>query len=89
MSVITKVSARMDPELKSEAESLLQDMGLSFSTWITMATKALVNQRKIPFEVKASPFYSEKNQRILEERYARYKKHEGISEHDLLEDDDD
>ena len=79
MSNITKVSARMDPELKNEAESLLQDMGLNFSVWITMATKALVNQRKIPFEVKPSPFYSD----------ARYKKHEGISKHDLLEDDDD
>ena len=52
----TKITARMDPELKNEAEELLADMGLNFSVWINIATKALVNERKIPFEVKASPF---------------------------------
>ncbi len=57
----TKITARMDPELKNEAEELLADMGLNFSVWINIATKALVNERKIPFEVKASPFYGMKN----------------------------
>lgn len=82
----TKVTARMDPELKSEAEMLLDDMGLNFSVWITMATKALVNEKKIPFEVKASPFYSEENIKTLEERYKKYKNGSSISKHELLED---
>ena len=38
----TKITARMDPELKNEAEELLADMGLNFSVWINIATKALV-----------------------------------------------
>lgn len=83
----TKVTARMDPELKSEAEALLNDMGLNFSVWITMATKALVNERKIPFEVKASPFYSKENIEVLEKRYKNYLDKKNISKHDLLEDD--
>lgn len=76
----------MNPELKSEAEDLLADMGLNLSVFINIATKALVNERKIPFEVKASPFYSEKNMRILKNRYNKYKKNTSISHHELLED---
>ncbi len=78
MANTTKVSARMDPELKKEAEDILDDMGLNFSVWITLATKALVNERKIPFEVKASPFYSDANIKELEKRYNEYKQHKGI-----------
>lgn len=83
----TKITARMDPELKNEAEELLTDMGLNFSVWINIATKALVNERKIPFEVKASPFYSDENIRVLRTRYEKYKKEASISHHKLLEDD--
>lgn len=82
----TKVTARMDPTLKKEAESLLDDMGLNFSVWITLATKALVNEQKIPFEIKASPFYSKQNRKVLEQRYQDIKKSENISKHHLLED---
>lgn len=70
----TKITARMDPELKNEAEELLADMGLNFSVWINIATKALVNERKIPFEVKASPFYSNENMNVLKTRYEEYKR---------------
>lgn len=76
----------MDPELKHEAENLLDDMGLNFSVWITLATKALVNQKKIPFEVKASPFYDQSNVDELKKRFKEYKKEKGVSSHDLLED---
>ncbi|WP_367342080.1 type II toxin-antitoxin system RelB/DinJ family antitoxin [Limosilactobacillus sp.] len=86
MSNDAKVTARMDPELKHEAEDLLNDMGLNFSVWITLATKALVNEKKIPFEVKASPFYSDENMKVLEKRYNEYKHNKHISKHDLLED---
>ena len=83
----TKITARMDPELKNKAEELLADMGLNFSVWINIATKALVNERKIPFEVKASPFYSNENMNVLKTRYEEYKKGTSISHHKLLEDD--
>ncbi len=87
MANTTKVSVRMDPELKKEAEDILDDMGLNFSVWITLATKALVNERKIPFEIKASPFYSDANIKELEKRYAEYKQAKGIEKHDLLGED--
>lgn len=85
MSKETKVTARIDPQLKKEAESLLDDMGLNFSVWITLATKALVNEQKIPFEIKASSFYTKRNTEILKQRYQEYKKGETTSKHNLLE----
>lgn len=36
-------------------------MGLSMSTAITIYLKKLGNERRIPFEVSADPFYSENN----------------------------
>lgn len=81
----TKVTARMDPELKHEADELLNDMGLNFSVWITMATKALVHEQKIPFEVKASPFYSEENKKVLQQRLKDYEDNKHLSKHELFE----
>lgn len=81
----TKVTARMDPELKKDAEALLSDMGLTFSTWITLATKALVNEQKIPFEIKASSFYNKRNTQILKQRYKEYQKGEAASWHKMLD----
>ncbi|GAA3637529.1 hypothetical protein GCM10022297_14950 [Lactobacillus hamsteri] len=83
----SKVTARMDKDLKENAEALLSDMGLNFSIWINLATKALVNEQKIPFEIKASPFYSRNNMMELKRRYDDYKKEKGVSKHNLLEDD--
>lgn len=85
----TKVTARINPELKSEAESLLSDMGLNFSVWITLATKALVNEQKIPFEVKASPFFSKENTDVLKDRFKEYKNGQSVHQHQLLEDHND
>lgn len=52
----TKITARMNPELKSEAEDLLADMGLNFSVFINIATKALVNERKFHLKLKLVHF---------------------------------
>lgn len=40
------------------------------TTAITMFTKAVVRQNKIPFEITADPFYSESNLKVLEQRIA-------------------
>lgn len=86
MEKATKITARMDAELKHQADDLLNDMGLNFSVWVNIATKALVNEQKIPFEVKASPFYSRANQAELAKRYQEYKQAKGLSKHDLMGD---
>lgn len=62
----TSITIRMDENLKRQAEILFDDMGLNMTTAITMFTKAVVRQNKIPFEISADPFYSEENQRHLQ-----------------------
>ncbi len=44
----TSVTIRMDENLKKQAEVLFDEMGLNMTTAITMFTKAVVRQHKIP-----------------------------------------
>ena len=44
--------ARIEPELKEQAESILNSLGIPTSNAITMFYKQIVLQRGLPFEVK-------------------------------------
>lgn len=45
------MSLRIDEELKSQAEDLFSDLGLSMSAAITIFVKKAVREQKIPFEL--------------------------------------
>ncbi len=81
------VTVRMDENLKKQAEMLYEDMGLNMTTAITIFTKAVVRQGKIPFEVTAAPFWSETNQAHLQKAIADLEAGRGTA-HDLIEVDD-
>ena len=61
MSTDTSMTIRMDSKLKKEAESICQDMGITFSAAIMIFTKRMVKEKGIPFKLTADPFYSEEN----------------------------
>lgn len=46
-------SVRMDANLKKQFDSLCQDFGMNTSTAINIFARAVVKQRKIPFEISA------------------------------------
>lgn len=69
----TSVTIRMDENLKKQAETLFEDMGLNMTTAITIFTKAVVRQGKIPFEIAADPFWSEANQARIKESLEQFK----------------
>jgi DNA-damage-inducible protein J len=78
----------MDEDLKRQAELMYEEMGLNMTTAVTIFTKAVVRLGKIPFEITVDPFFSEANQRHLNEAIKRVES--GISTiHDLIEDNDD
>lgn len=78
-------SVRMDDGLKKEFDILCADFGMSMSTAITVFAKAVVRERKIPFEISASdPFYSEKNQEYLKKSLEHYKAGK-LTQHELIE----
>lgn len=78
-------SVRMEDGLKKEFDNLCSDFGMSMSTAITVFAKAVVRERKIPFEISASdPFYSEKNQQYLIDSLEAYK-NGNLTQHELIE----
>ena len=82
-------SVRMDDSLKKDFDSLCSDFGMSMSTAITVFAKAVVRERKIPFEISASdPFYSEKNQRYIIKSLEAYQKG-NLTQHELIEVEDE
>lgn len=48
----TEVRARIEPELKAEAESILKSIGLSTSELITMTMRQVVMLRGLPFTAR-------------------------------------
>ena len=48
-------SVRMDESLKRQFDSLCQDFGMTASTAINVFARAVVRERKIPFEIAAAP----------------------------------
>jgi len=52
MSKTVSVQARMEPELKAEAEAIMASLGLNATTAITLFYTQMVRQRGIPFELK-------------------------------------
>ncbi len=47
-------SVRMDEDLKKEFEELCNDFGMNMTTAINIFAKAVVRERKIPFEIQES-----------------------------------
>ncbi len=52
MSKSAMVRARVEPQLKERAEAMLDAMGLSATTAITLFYRQIIQQRALPFEVR-------------------------------------
>lgn len=61
----TSVTIRMEEELKKQAETLFDELGMNMTTAFTVFAKTAVRLQKIPFEIAADPFYNEANQARL------------------------
>ena len=59
------VNFRMDKELKKSMEQTCADIGMSMTTAFTIFAKKVSNEKRIPFELTADPFYSEANMKRL------------------------
>jgi len=85
----TTVNIRIDEDLKKQAESLFADFGMNMTTAFTIFAKAVVRERKIPFEITASdPFYSETNIAHLKKSIEQLSLGKGTI-HDIVEADNE
>ena len=57
----SSITIRMDENLKRQAETLFDAMGMNMTTAFTIFAKAAVREGRIPFETRVDPFYSEQN----------------------------
>lgn len=83
----TTLNVRMDSQLKKQFEDLCCDFGMTPSTAVNVFARALVRERRIPFEIAAprDPFYAEANMKRLRESIRQLESGHGIP-HELIED---
>ncbi len=56
MATVTQTTTvRFDRRDKEEATSILESIGLSFNSYLNLAVKQLINQRRVPFDLEPSP----------------------------------
>ena len=84
---MANLNIRIDDDLKKDAESLFNDLGLNMTTATTMFLKQCVYRRGLPFEVSMDPFFSAVNQSHLRRAVAQLDA-VGGSAHELLEVED-
>ncbi|MBU3179270.1 type II toxin-antitoxin system RelB/DinJ family antitoxin [Clostridium estertheticum] len=82
---LKSVNIRIDEELKKQAEILFSDFGMNMTTAFTIFAKAVVRERRIPFEITASdPFYNESNMSHLKKSINQLNQKKGTI-HDIVE----
>ena len=84
------LSIRMDENIKRRFDIFCADAGMNASVAVNMFARAVLREQRIPFRIAATgdPFYSAKNQAILEQAMDQLEAGEGTA-HELLEADDD
>lgn len=86
----SSITIRMDEDLKRQAETLFNEIGMNMTTAFTVFAKAAVRQQKIPFELATDPFYSEANMNRLRKAIADVESGKAkLAEHELIEVEDD
>ena len=86
----TTLSIRMDENVKKQFDAFCSEVGMNTSVAINLFAKAVLRERKIPFEIAAmdDPFYSESNQTHLKKSITALKAGKG-KVHNLIEINDE
>ena len=82
----TMVNFRMDEEIKQKMEQACKEMGMSMTTAFTIFAVKVGNEKRIPFEIVADPFYSEANMKYLRKVVSDIESGKArLTEHELIE----
>ena len=58
METKERLTINLDKGLKEETAKVLEELGLDYTTAVTMYFKQIVNKKKIPFELSTKKYYS-------------------------------
>ena len=82
---LATLTARVDESDKSAFDSFCNSVGLTTSAAINIYVKAVLRERRIPFDIKQEdPFYSASNQAYIMKSVAELKAGKGTP-HELIE----
>lgn len=83
---LATISARIDEYDKKHFDMFCDDVGINTSTAINMFVKAVIRERRIPFEIAQSPdpFFSESNQKYVLKSVRELRAGKGTA-HELIE----
>ncbi|GHV19091.1 hypothetical protein FACS18949_18030 [Clostridia bacterium] len=78
----TNVNIRIDKSVKSVADAMLADMGLTFSGAVNLFIRQMIKEREIPFRVKTDVHPREKEilEAVAEIERGDCKKYNSVSE---------
>ena len=80
------VNIRMDEDLKKSMEQVCKELGMSMTTAFTIFAVKVGNEKRIPFEIVADPFYSEANMKYLRKVVSDIESGKArLTEHELIE----
>jgi DNA-damage-inducible protein J len=84
---LATITSRVDTEDKKAFDLFCSEAGLNPSTAINMFVKAVLRERRIPFEitVKSDPFYDRENQEYILKSVRELRDGKGAA-HELIED---
>ncbi|WP_296326188.1 type II toxin-antitoxin system RelB/DinJ family antitoxin [Treponema sp. UBA3813] len=78
------MSIRTNDERKYSFEGFCESIGITVTAAVNMFMAACLRESRIPFEVRADPFWSEENQERLRESIKQFDEGK-FSQHDLIE----
>jgi DNA-damage-inducible protein J len=85
----TTLNVRMDESVKKAFDAFCADVGMNASVAVNLFAKAVLRERRIPFEITVGddPFFSEANQARLRRSLEQLNAGKGTL-HELTEDGD-
>jgi DNA-damage-inducible protein J len=86
---MAQINIRIDDDLKIEGERLFKELGLTFSSAVSVFISQAVREQAIPFKLSADSFYSEGNMAHLRHVFADADAGRNMGVHELIEPDDD
>ena len=54
------ITVRVEDSIKQQAEQMLDDMGINMTTYINSSLKALVRERRVPFELVTTQYLTDR-----------------------------
>ena len=85
----TTFSVRMETSVKDSLDAFCEAVGMNANTAINMFARVVTRENRLPFDVAIDPFYLEANMKRLRKAIADAEAGRNMTDHELIEVDDE